>query len=51
MNGDLVAASRSLTKADQHWMSVALEQATEAGGRGEVPVGAVLVLDGQSLGQ
>jgi len=51
MNGDLVAASRSLAKADQHWMSVALEQATEAGGRGEVPVGAVLVLDGQSLGQ
>lgn len=31
------------------WMSIALEQAKEAGMRGEVPVGAVLVRDGQVI--
>jgi tRNA(adenine34) deaminase len=29
--------------ADDHWMQVALTQASEAAARGEVPVGAVLV--------
>ncbi|MEK9744348.1 MAG: deaminase, partial [Gammaproteobacteria bacterium] len=36
---------------DEAWMRLALEKAGEAGCRGEVPVGAVLVLDGQSVGQ
>ena len=31
------------------WMTIALEQAREAGLRGEVPVGAVLVKDGKVL--
>jgi len=36
---------------DEAWIRLALEKAGEAGRRGEVPVGAVLVLDGQRLGQ
>ena len=35
---------RELTR-DEHWMSIALEQARAAGRAGEVPVGAVLVRD------
>lgn len=32
------------------WMDIALAQAKEAGARGEVPVGAVLVRDGKIIG-
>lgn len=32
---------------DRRWMGVALEEAEAAGNRGEVPVGAVLVRDGE----
>ena len=34
----------------QHWMGLALEQARKAGDKDEVPVGAVIVLDGKVLG-
>lgn len=36
---------------DQHWMQRALALAAEAGLRGEVPVGAVIVCDNQLLGE
>jgi tRNA(adenine34) deaminase len=35
---------------DAHWMALALQQARQAGAQGEVPVGAVVVRDGQVLG-
>ena len=35
---------------DEHWMGLALEQAARAAQAGEVPVGAVVVLDGRLLG-
>jgi len=35
---------------DLHWMHQALRQAREAGERGEVPVGAIVVEQGQVLG-
>ncbi len=35
---------------DQHFMQLALEQARLGGERGEVPVGAVLVLEGEVIG-
>jgi len=34
---------------DERFMAIALEEAREAAARGEVPVGAVVVLDGQVL--
>ncbi len=34
---------------DRHWMGLALEQAREAASHGEVPVGAVVVKDGQLI--
>lgn len=37
------------TAQDQHWMQLALAQAGQAANAGEVPVGAVLVLDDQEL--
>src|SRR5690606_22603192 len=36
---------------DQHFMTLALEQARLGGERGEVPVGAVLVQDGEVIGR
>lgn len=36
---------------DSHWMGLALAQAREAAALGEVPVGAVVVQDGQLLYQ
>lgn len=33
-----------------HWMDLALGQARQAAGQGEVPIGAVIVLDGQVIG-
>ena len=36
-------------QADERWMAVALEQAQRAASEGEVPVGAVLVQDGELL--
>jgi tRNA(adenine34) deaminase len=35
---------------DEHWMGLALEEAARAARAGEVPVGAVVVLDGRLLG-
>ena len=39
------------TKSDQFWMSTAIELAKQAGERGEVPVGAVLILDDKIIGK
>jgi tRNA(adenine34) deaminase len=36
---------------DAHWMGLALELARAAGAAGEVPVGALLVRDGELVGQ
>jgi tRNA(adenine34) deaminase len=38
-------------EADRRWMEEALREAVSAGERGEVPVGAVVVLDGRVLGR
>lgn len=38
------------TPTDHYWMSRALELADQAGGIGEVPVGAVVVVDGKEIG-
>ncbi|MDY6816805.1 MAG: deaminase, partial [Pseudomonadota bacterium] len=35
---------------DQQWMSRALQLAAQAAEAGEVPVGAVVVLDGKEIG-
>jgi tRNA(adenine34) deaminase len=41
-----------LTKQqDESWMALALEQATKAASMGEVPVGAVAILDDQVIGR
>lgn len=40
-----------MTHDDSHWMQLALAQAHLAAGRGEVPVGAVVVRAGELLGQ
>jgi len=44
-----VTADSRVTEADLHWVRVALREATAAGERGEVPVGAVVVRDGALL--
>jgi len=38
-------------EVDQQWMALALRQAAAAAARGEVPVGALVVRDGQVLGR
>ena len=38
-------------KTDQSWMSIAIELAKQAGESGEVPVGAVLILDDKMIGK
>jgi tRNA(adenine34) deaminase len=38
-------------KTDQSWMSIAIELAKQAGESGEVPVGAVLILDDKVIGK
>lgn len=40
-----------MQQVDEHFMSLALAQAREAGAAGEVPVGAIVVLDGAVVGQ
>jgi len=37
--------------SDEHWMAQALERAERAAALGEVPVGAVVVLDGALIGE
>ena len=37
-------------EADAHWMRLALAQAQQAAALGEVPVGAVAVLNGEIIG-
>ena len=38
-------------KTDQFWMSTAIDLAKQAGERGEVPIGAVLILDDKIIGK
>ena len=38
-------------KSDQFWMSIAIELAKQAGEKGEIPVGAVLILDEKIIGK
>ncbi|MFB2762594.1 MULTISPECIES: tRNA adenosine(34) deaminase TadA [Marinobacter] len=38
------------TPEDRRWMARALELAAQAGAAGEVPVGAIVVLDGREIG-
>ena len=40
----------SRTEADHYWMTRALQLASEAAAKGEVPVGAVVVLEGREIG-
>lgn len=44
-------AEPSGSAADVRWMSVAIEEAKAAGNRGEIPVGAVVVMDGGVVGR
>ncbi len=37
------------TELDEYWMQVAMQMAEKAEAAGEVPVGAVLVKDGQQI--
>jgi tRNA(adenine34) deaminase len=46
-----VSMPSATTDADGRWMALALVEAQRAGARGEIPVGAVVVLDGQALAQ
>ncbi len=39
------------TQQHQHWMQLALQRAAQAAANDEVPVGAVVVRDGELLGQ
>ena len=43
--------SHLINNEDESWMRLALAQAHEAAAQGEVPVGAVAVLDGQIIGR
>ena len=52
----MVEAARNFSvimqnKTDQSWMSIAIELAKQAGESGEVPVGAVLILDDKVIGK
>jgi len=46
----LVSDSHLSNKDDRRWMSLALAQAEQAAGLGEVPIGAVAVSGGQVIG-
>lgn len=47
----LYAAPRDPQESDEQWMRRALDLAAAAGERGEVPVGAIIVMDGEVLGE
>ena len=40
-----------MSEQDKHWMAYALNLAAKAGEQGEVPVGAVLIREGEILGE
>jgi tRNA(adenine34) deaminase len=42
---------RPVFPRDEHFMRLALQQASEAGEKGDVPVGAVIVSEGEVIGQ
>ncbi|MBZ2167804.1 MULTISPECIES: tRNA adenosine(34) deaminase TadA [Marinobacter] len=45
-----MTSSSTPKNTDEHWMERALELAAMAASKGEVPVGAVVVLDGREVG-
>lgn len=49
MDGKAGAGVSRQALSDEHWMGLALEQARQAAAAGEVPVGAVIVKDGQLI--
>ncbi|MFM5404579.1 tRNA adenosine(34) deaminase TadA [Aeromonas veronii] len=48
---EIPSQAQSQTEQDEQWMRHAMALATRAEGIGEIPVGAVLVLDGQVVGE
>jgi tRNA(adenine34) deaminase len=40
-----------ISRDDNYWMKLALREAAKAAGRGEVPIGALVVRDGKVLGR
>lgn len=46
----MTSPTAGLGETDEYWMNRALALAAEAGESGEVPVGAVVVLDGREVG-
>ena len=50
-NGWVVSEAHFTKQRDEQWMALALEQAERAASLGEVPVGAVAVLDDRVIGQ
>jgi tRNA(adenine34) deaminase len=46
-----VSVAQNPVLSDEHWMQIALNLAHQAAQNGEVPVGAVVVKDGQMVGQ
>ena len=49
MDEEIGTGVSDLRLSDEHWMGLALAQAREAAAAGEVPVGAVVVKDGQLI--
>jgi len=50
-NAGVVTALHFINKTDEQWMALALTQAAQAMASGEVPVGAVAVLNGQVIAE
>ena len=50
-NGFVVLESHFINETDEKWMKLALAQAEHAAEIGEVPVGAIAILDEQVIGQ
>ncbi len=50
-NAGVVTAMHFINKTDEQWMALALAQAAQAMAKGEVPVGAVAVLNGQIIAE
>jgi tRNA(adenine34) deaminase len=50
-NASVVTEMHLINKTDEHWMELALTQAAQAMALGEVPVGAVAVLDGRIIAE
>lgn len=51
MNAQTADSATARANEDDEWMTLALEEARAAGAAGDVPVGAVIVLDGAVVGR